>query len=420
MNLVESPADRRTAELVRLARRELHGDVVLSDDVGFARLQARLAKPKAALPVAWLLGAVGLAAATALAVLISFREQPRLITFEVAGGKPDRNGHIIGGDGTRIRFSDGSEAALARGADAQIQHVTEHGAEVVLSRGSMRVHVAKKPLAAWNVTAGPYNVHVTGTEFNVSWSKQRQAFDLRMETGAVIVTGPLAAAGIVLKAGQHMFGGVAEGRLTVEGGESASPPPKQPPALAVDAPVESPSVQPARAATTTTTGTPPRAAGEPHVWTRQVAQGRFDSVLEDAERRGMDRTLAAGSLEELSALADAARYAGRASIARRVLLAERERFSSSAAARDAAFFLGRIAEDGGGGALEWYERYLNESPRGAYASQALGRKMMLLYKQGGRGLAEPVAIEYLGRYPSGPYAAAARKIDQEYPSTSKP
>jgi len=419
MNLVESPADKRTAELVRLARRELHGDAVLSDDAGFARLQARLDRPKSPLPVGWLLGAVSLAGATALALLVSFREQPRLITFEVAGGKPDRNGHIIGGEGTRIRFSDGSEAALARGTDAQIQHITEHGAEVVLSRGTMRVHVAKKPLAAWNVAAGPYNVHVTGTEFDVSWSSQRQAFDLRMETGAVIVTGPLAAGGIVLKAGQHMFGGVAEGRLTVEGGESAPTQPKQAPAIAVDTPAESPSAQPARAATTTT-GVPSRAAGEPHVWTRQVAQGRFESVLEDAERRGMDRTLAAGSLEELSALADAARYAGRASIARRVLLAERQRFASSAAARDAAFFLGRIAEDGGGGALEWYERYLNESPRGAYASQALGRKMMLLYKQGGRALAEPVAIEYLGRYPSGPYAAAARKIDQEYPSTSKP
>jgi TolA-binding protein len=119
-------------------------------------------------------------------------------------------------------------------------------------------------------------------------------------------------------------------------------------------------------------------------------------------------------------LADAARYAGRGSIAKRVLLAERQRFQSSSAAHDAAFFLGRIAEDSGGGAIEWYERYVSESPRGPYASQAFGRKMMLLYKQRGAVAAKPVAEEYLSRYPNGPYAAAARKLTEESSSTSKP
>src|SRR5204863_3461641 len=61
---------------------------------------------------------------------------------------------------------------------------------------------------SWKVAAGPYDVHVTGTAFDVSWSNQTQAFDLRMETGAVIVMGPLAAAGIPLRAGQHMFSGM--------------------------------------------------------------------------------------------------------------------------------------------------------------------------------------------------------------------
>jgi TolA-binding protein len=142
--------------------------------------------------------------------------------------------------------------------------------------------------------------------------------------------------------------------------------------------------------------------------------------LDEAEQRGLDRTLSGGSLEELAALADAARYAGRSAIAKRVLLTERQRFPSSGPARDAAFFLGRIAEEGGGGAVEWYERYVSESPRGAYASQAFGRKMMLLYKQRGAGAAGPVAAEYLGRYPNGPYAAAAQKIAQESPATLKP
>jgi TolA-binding protein len=228
----------------------------------------------------------------------------------------------------------------------------------------------------------------------------------------------LAVAGIPLKAGQHLFSGLAEGRLTVEGGETvnAAEPPSAPAAAEARAEPTTDAPLPARPQPNAA----PRASTEAHAWTREVAQGHFAAVLDEAEQRGLDRTLSSSSLEELSALSDAARYSGRSAIAKRVLLAERQRFPGSAAARDAAFFLGRIAEDSGGGASEWYQRYLEESPRGAYASQALGRQMMLLYQQRGRAAAEPIALEYLSRYPNGPYAAAARKIDQEHSSAPKP
>jgi FecR protein len=419
MNVVEAEADKQTAQLVNLAQRELHGDSVLSDDAGFARLQTRMARTPQGWARGWVAGVAALGSAAALAgALLFVPTRAAHITFEVAGGALSANGHVVGHEGTRIRFSDGSEASLANGAEAQIENLTEHGADVVLTRGSMRVHIAKKPQAAWKVAAGPYDVRVTGTAFDVSWSNQAQAFDLRMETGAVIVTGPLAVAGIPLRAGQHMFGGVAEGRLTVEGGETAPSPARTLVAGAALAPHTEP--LPPSAPTPLAPSATPRPGAEAHAWTREVAQGHFTAVLDEAEQRGLDRTLGSGSLEELAALADAARYAGRSPVAKRVLLAERQRFPSSGPARDATFFLGRIAEDGGGGAIEWYERYVSESPRGAYASQAFGRKMMLLYKQRGASAAKSVAAEYLSRYPNGPYAAAARKIDEESPSTPKP
>ena len=421
MNLAETGTDKQTAELVALAQRELHGDSPLSDEAGFARLQLRMSTPSRFWARGWVaaLAVAGSAGAMAAALFV-LHASPDKLSFQVAGGALDASGHVVGGEHTLIRFSDGSEATLARGAEAQIANVTERGADVVLAHGSMRVHIAKKPEAAWKVAAGPYNVRVTGTAFDVSWSNQAQAFDLRMETGAVIVTGPLAASGIALRAGQHLFGGVAEGRLTVEGGREAAASPA--PAVAALEPAESPPAHDAAGvAPTALPATPaPHASAEAHAWTRQVAQGHFNTVLDEAEQRGLDRTLSGGSLEELVALADAARYAGRSSIAKRVLMAERQRFPSSGPARDAAFFLGRIAEESGGGAVEWYERYVSENPRGAYASQAFGRKMMLLYKQRGANAAGPVATEYLSRYPNGPYAAAARKIDQELQSAPKP
>jgi TolA-binding protein len=415
MNILEREAEQPTAELVVLARRALHGDSVLSDAAGFARLEQRM-RPRPTWHRGWVVGALALASSAGLASALWLRHDDA-ITFQVAGGTVAKDGRIVGAEATRIHFSDGSEATLARGAEARVEKLTEHGAAVVLKRGSMRVHIAKRPQAAWTVAAGPYDVQVTGTAFDVSWSTQEQAFDLRMQSGAVVVTGPLALSGIGLKAGQHLFGGVAEGRLTVEGNDTPSiEPPRAVAALEPAAQSKAPTPGPAPAAS------PPVARGstEPHAWTKQVAQGHFAAVLEDAEQRGLDRILSGGSLEELAALADAARYAGRSAVAKRVLLAERQRFASSGPARDAAFFLGRIAEDSGGGAVEWYERYVQESPRGPYASQAFGRKMMLLYKQRGAAAAKPVAAEYLSRFPNGPYAAAARKLEQESSPAPRP
>ena len=222
-----------------------------------------------------------------------------------------------------------------------------------------------------------------------------------------------------------MFGSVALGRLMVEGDEPAVPVASvaatEPPSTVQSAPeIAEPRTAADAALLPSTVPSAARANTDAHSWTRQVAEGHFDAVLEQAERRGWERTLSNGSLEELAALADAARYAGRSSVAKRVLLAERQRFPGSRAAQDAAFFLGRIAEDSGAGGIDWYERYLSESPQGVYASQALGRRMMLIYKQRGPGAASAAAVDYLARYPNGPYAAAARKLAQESSSAHRP
>lgn len=413
-------ASKQTGQLVQLAQRLLHGASPLSDEAGFSRLAARMAPHgRSRLPF-WAAAGLGLASAAALAVTLYVHAGAgRPLTFAVAGGAVGAHGQIVGKEATRIHFSDGSEAELARGTEAEIAHLTEHGADVRLVHGSMRVSIAKKPQALWRVAAGPYDVRVTGTAFDVSWSNQAQAFDLKMQTGAVIVTGPFALAGIPLRAGQHMFGGVVEGRLTVEGGDARTAPPAEPTDTSAEATAMAPATGDGAAQVAPALSAPARSV-DVHAWARQVAQGHFGTVLEQAEQRGLDRTLATGSSEELAALADAARYAGRSSVARRVLLAERQRFAGSSSAKDAAFFLGRIAEDSGGGAIEWYERYVSESPRGSYASQAFGRKMMLVYKQHGASAARVVAGEYLNQYPNGPYAAAARKIQQELASATRP
>jgi TolA-binding protein len=97
-------------------------------------------------------------------------------------------------------------------------------------------------------------------------------------------------------------------------------------------------------------------------------------------------------------------------VARDALIALRRRFAGSTPAKQAAFLLGRLQEDeSASAALEWYGRYLEEEPDGPHASQALGRKMLLLHRQHAPD-AEATARQYLQRFPNGSHAANAKRI----------
>ncbi|HEX5101597.1 MAG TPA: FecR family protein [Polyangiaceae bacterium] len=414
----EPGARDAAGKLALLARQSLSGDATRRDPASFAKVDAKIAHNKRRRRTAWASATAVVALAAALAVLVT---RTRSLTYQVVNGAVVEGSRIVAGPSTEVRFSDGSELALDPGTQTRIAALDARGGQVSLDDGAANVKIAKRPGAAWTLAAGPYSVRVTGTAFLLSWSKSKQAFEIAMKSGSVVVTGPLIGAGIALHAGQRLHSDVGTGRLIVDDGSA-------PAVAAVLAPTPSPA-----AATPTPTaalspaapapsGPGPDASAQSHgsglEWRKKAAQGEFGDVIAAAERRGLDTTLATAPLDDLAALADSARYARRSSLAKRTLLAERSRFPKSGAARDAAFFLGRIAEDEGGGASEWYDRYLNESPQGAYASQALGRKMMLVYQQRGAAAAQALAAEYLARYPSGAYAGTAKKIGAELGAAS--
>jgi hypothetical protein len=142
-----------------------------------------------------------------------------------------------------------------------------------------------------------------------------------------------------------------------------------------------------------------------------VARGDFAAVITEAEARGVDAVIDAGSLADVAALADAARYAGKDDLARRAMLAERSRFAGSSEARSAAFLLGRMVETTHpAAAVGWYDTYLTESPDGSLAAEALGRKMVAVKASSSAAASRPIAVEYLRRYPRGAFAPAAKEI----------
>jgi TolA-binding protein len=270
----------------------------------------------------------------------------------------------------------------------------------------VRVAVVHWRGARWLFDAGPFLITVTGTSFTADWREAEGRLEIVLKTGSIAVSGPLSDEAIALRAGQRLVISTRDKEVLIRDIDPAvAAAPSTPSSQA--APSPQPSV-PSVAAPSVTSEPLPVTSN----WTADLAAGRFATILQQAEQRGIDKVLVEASSDELAALSDAARYSRRDDVARRALTAQRRRFAQSARANDAAFLLGRLEEAAQHPelALTWYERYLGESPHGTYASEALGRKMTVLQRLDGAARARPLAEEYLRRYPNGTYAAAARAL----------
>ena len=420
MSTSDSPnAESAVQRLVALAREAPPRGLSPQEAAGLHRLEAALLfgkRPTRALKIA------AIAAIAAAALLFAVLRRDRALTYEVANAAVSEGGYVAtAAAGASLRFSDRSELEVAPATRVRVAGLEVHGARVMLEGGTLHVRIRHQPHTAWTLEAGPYVVHVTGTEFDLAWRVDEQVLDLRLREGSVVVEGPLADAGVRVTTGQHLVANRSNATLSLLDELSAHPTASDaPPAGVPSAPLAS-----LPASTRTPTSEAPAAsrprdpavAARGHVeatpsWETRVAHGNFDEVVSDAERRGIDKVLTESSAADLAALADAARYARRQEVARRALTAQRARYPGSMQARDAAFFLGGLAEAQKDDpvSLEWYDIYLGESPSGAYAPQALGRKMMLLQRLRGPASARTVAAEYVARFPEGPYAGSANKL----------
>ena len=302
----------------------------------------------------------------------------------------------------RLVFDDGSDVALAPGSRGRVAATTATGAEVVLEQGRARVHVQHHDGTRWMVDAGPFAVRVTGTEFLVAWAADAEMLDVWMKQGRVEVAGPVLGEALVLSAGQHLRARLKDSTVQID----ADPEPTD-------------AVNPTPASSTLVvpgvevSGPIPGAAPAGPTWPKLVTSGDYARVLREADAEGVGHALVSRPLPDLRALGDAARYAGSSAVARRAYGAIRARFASSGEARTAAFLLGRVAEEQDHAtvdAVRWYDTYMAEAPGGAFAGDALGRKMVLVSKTQGRDAAKPLADRYLQRFPGGPYAAAAHDL----------
>jgi len=208
-----SAPDQLTNHLARLAEAQLDGSARAGDDAWLDEVPARVAAIRRTRRIR-----VGSAAATfslAAGIALFALARPTQLTYAVLNGAQSAD-YVLAQEDTKIRFSDGSEVSLDRGAEAKVASVDAHGARVNLRHGEAHLEVVKQHDTQWYVDAGPYSVHVTGTAFDVSWSEKDRVFELSLQHGSVVVNGPLVGNGFTMKPGQRMVGRV-DGYVVVEG-----------------------------------------------------------------------------------------------------------------------------------------------------------------------------------------------------------
>jgi TolA-binding protein len=413
---------------------------LLAAEIGPA---ARARDPRRAVRRVAQAGALALAAA-ALVVL-----RPReAVRFEVGATQAGVVGAWIAAPEAAelpIRFSEGSVLRLAPGGRARVAAVDAHGAEVALERGALDVAVVHRDRTRWTVRVGPYQVRVIGTRFETRWDPVSEQFAVALREGAITVSGPVVGEGREVHAGERLTVSAAWGTLEVgpivTAGSDAGTAPDAPvggtraapsalekaPDVAASPPdrqtgvgVAGSSVLPAQPAIhPDARAEPPEAASHleqaaaPPGWRALALDARYKEALAAAEREGFDGICGAASARDLRALGDTARLGGSSGRAVQAFTALRRRFPGSTEAAEAAFILGRIAQDQSrdyGGAAGWFMRYLSEQPGGAFAADALGRLVEATDKQGDGAGARRAAERYLTAYPSGSHAGYARRV----------
>jgi ferric-dicitrate binding protein FerR (iron transport regulator) len=135
------------------------------------------------------------------------------------GGTVSANGvETTAGQTAVLRFSDGSTVTLSGDSGGRVTALERHGATIALEHGRASFDVIHRSNAHWGVTAGPFEILVTGTRFDVELSGETERFlRVDLEEGTIVVRGAPTESGFILRAGQRLVADLARHKVTVVG-----------------------------------------------------------------------------------------------------------------------------------------------------------------------------------------------------------
>jgi ferric-dicitrate binding protein FerR (iron transport regulator) len=366
-----------------------------------------------AMPWRWVMGGL-VAAACSVALVIGLPgEQPPTLDSEHelvyaidGSGEFGSDRTIVADAGARVlEFDDGTRVELAAQGELRVADLRSNGATIRLDHGEVALSVHHEDDTSWQVAAGPWSVHVTGTQFSVAWNPTTEHFRVAVIEGSVRVEGPEGDVA-KLRAGESLVRERSESSEVASREAIVSPPEVDTAALVepsepVEAPADPTPVKPSKLDKQVDWQALAKDSKYAEAWA--ALEDSKGGVLGEAERV---------DAKAMIDLADVARFTEHRGDAKKVLERLRERFAGSVQAGDAAFELGRIAADGGNDdqAASWFETYLDERPNGTLVNDALVRLMNAYDSLDRADDAASAATRYLARQPDGPHAGRARKI----------
>jgi transmembrane sensor len=365
--------------------------------------------------------AIGTLVAGACAFAVFALPGNEALEFEVDGVElASSDSRIVSDDEARtLSFSDSTNIELAPGSSMFVDDLRSNGANVVLERGEVSLSVHHEHDTSWQVSAGPYAVHVTGTEFTVEWQPGSEYLAVEVEEGSVRVEGPEGAIAN-LRAGESLVR--ERGKATiepeqldvVEPAEPSEPAPVATHALPDNQELLDPSGDASDRAIADKSDKPSEHKAKHPSWTSSFDAADYEAAWEtlDQQPLGIYSEAQQADADSLLDLADVARFTKHHDDANKLLEQLRTRFPGSDAAGEAAFTLGRLAADRGSlaKAASYLELYLDERPTGSLVDDALGRLMDYYESLGRSDDAKATAERYLARFPKGPHAGKAQKI----------
>ena len=232
------------SRLGRLARRELDALVQRSSlptQIEAAVLgKAHQPRGRWRLPVL----ALGTCAAAAVAVVVILWPAPP-VTFTIAGEGSGHLGAIVSApnSGKLLAFSEGTTVAIAPHGRAKVVRTASQGADVSVESGTVQASVAHHSSTQWRFHAGPYEIFVTGTKFDLSWDASVKQLTLLMHEGRVLVSGGSISSPREVRQGERfVVGALKSERVSLHPGPVA---PSLAPVAASPTPVEPSLTRPA-------------------------------------------------------------------------------------------------------------------------------------------------------------------------------
>jgi ferric-dicitrate binding protein FerR (iron transport regulator) len=356
-----------------------------------------------------LLPVASLLAAAALVAFVVWPEPPLGVSLR---SHPGTAADFVATGGTEdvLDFTDGSEVRVRAGSELRVLDVLANGSHVALERGAAHVAVVHRAKTRWLFSAGPYRVHVVGTQFELSWNPETGGLMVAMDDGIVEVDGPgLARQRVTSRQRLEANAQPASASLFLaptEAPKAQAPSPVAEPEPSVSA-ARRPRVEKAPAVVVER----PRSSGPS--WRQLADKGDDLGAMNAAEQAGFTWLSNSMPRGDVLALGNVALKAGQPAQATEAWLAVRHRFAGTTAATDAAIRLGHLEADlehDHDASVRWFSVAVREAPNATTAPQALGDWLEVLVHAGRNEQAKKVATEYLRRFKNGPSAELAKTV----------